>query len=498
MSGTYYEKIARINLTTGEIKVEQLDPELTHEFIGGRGLGTKILYDEGVATADPLSSENKLLCVTGPLTGAVAPSSGRYTLVTKSPVTGKIAASNSGGIWGAKLKYAGWDAVIIEGEAREWTYISIEDSSIRLHDACEYIGSMTTELDEMLKAKHGADSSVLSIGPAGDNKSLLAAIMNDKIRAAGRGGIGAVMGAKKLKAIVVRTSRPHLDIIADPNALKSSTRRALNLIKKTNTSEIGLHSLDANAVDRIINCVGSLPARGWYSSVPEQDKQQLSMPGGCYRCPIACNRAGKTDHKPQQQGSNNRNIFDQCSMLCNEYGLDTIGVHRTIAAAVELYQRGAIKETECTGIPLEWNTLVEWAKRIGNPESELDRLMSSGAEHLCQHYGMPEIAREKKTLSTQKGLSAKKAGSSQRSNYTAEDEKAFRDLTAVIDSLGQCLFPSSSLGAQEYADLLNATVGTTRTAAQVLELGDRINSIEHMFNEMSCVCINSLGASPDI
>ncbi len=492
MAGTYYEKIARINLTTGEIKVEQLDPELSHEFIGGHGLGAKILYDEGVAAADPLSPENKLLCVTGPLTGAVAPSSGRYTLATKSPVTGKIAASNSGGIWGAKLKYAGWDAVIIEGEAREWTYISIEDSSIRLHDAREYIGFTTTELDEILKARHGAESSVLSIGPAGENKSLLAAIMNDKIRAAGRGGIGAVMGAKKLKAIVVRTSRTHLDTIADPDALKAATRHALNLIKETNNSEIGLHSLDTNAVNSIINCVGSLPARSWYLSDPEQDEQQLSMPGGCYRCPIACSRAGKADHKPQHQGSNNMNIFDQCSILCNEYGLDTIGVHRTVAAALELYQRGAIKETECAGIPLEWNALVEWAKRIGNPETELDRLMSSGVEHLCQHYGMPEIVREKKKQSAHKELSAKKASSSQQSNHTAENEKAVRDLTAVIDSLGQCLFPSSSLSVQEYADLLNATVGTTRTAAQVLELGNRINRIEHMFNEMSCVCINSL------
>ena len=116
MAGAYYEKIARINLTTGEIKVEKLDVAMAQKFIGGRGLGTKSLYDEGVATVEPLSAENKLVYITGPLTGAAAPSTGRYMVVTKSPLTGMIACSNSGGIWGQKLKYAGWDALIVEGE----------------------------------------------------------------------------------------------------------------------------------------------------------------------------------------------------------------------------------------------------------------------------------------------------------------------------------------------------------------------------------------------
>ena len=130
MSGAYYEKIARINLTTGEIKPEPLDLDIAHKFIGGRGLGTKILYDEGVATVDPLSPENKLVYITGPMTGSNSPSSGRYMVVTKSPLTGMIACANSGGIWGAKLKFAGWDALSVEGAAPEWSYLYIEDSNI--------------------------------------------------------------------------------------------------------------------------------------------------------------------------------------------------------------------------------------------------------------------------------------------------------------------------------------------------------------------------------
>lgn len=495
MAGAYYEKMARINLTTGEIKVERLDPALAHGFIGGRGPGVKLLYDEGVATADPLSSENKFLCVTGPMTGAVAPSSGRYAVITKSPVTGKIVSSNSGGIWGAKLKFAGWDALIIEGEAREWTYISIEDSIIRLHDAHDYVGVMTTELDRMLKGRHGKDSSVLSIGPAGEKRVLLAAIMNDAIRAAGRGGIGAVMGSKKLKAIVVRTSRTHLDTISDPEALKIATNRALSSIKENSASGIGLHRLETNTVDGIVNCVGSLPGSNWYlsNSVAEEeffDENQLVKSGGCYRCPIACSRAGKNN---QHQSGNNMNLFDQCSMLCNEYGLDTIGLQRSIAAAVELYQRGAIKENECTGIPIDWGSIVEWTKRIGNPKKKLDWLMSSGAEYLCQQYGMPEISRNRGGMTMRR----EEVSGVQRSNCNEKDEKYFRALTSVIDSMGQCLFTSQMLGLREYTDLLNATVGTNWTVEQVLEIGEHIYNTECTFNKMSgmksfCVSIDGV------
>ena len=417
MAGAYYEKIARINLTTGEIKVEKLDLDLAHKFIGGRGLGTKILYDEGVATVDPLSPENKMVFITGPMTGAAAPSTGRYMVVTKSPLTGMIASSNSGGIWGAKLKYAGWDAIIVEGEAPEWTYISIEDDKVELHDAREYVGVMSEELDDKLKAKHGEGSSVLNIGPAGEKKVLLAAIMNDKDRAAGRSGVGAVMGSKKLKAIVVKTSRTSLDNIADIDALKAATKRSMDLIKENGVTGSGLRALGTAVLVNIINNVGSLPTKNWQESYYEQGEdisgetlaeKYLVKPSACHRCPIACGRvvningkiAGGPEYEPlwaygANCGNNDLNVIDECNMLCNEYGLDAIGTPCTIAAAMELYQRGAIKEEECAGVPLEWGStkaLIEWTKRMGNPETELDWLMSSGSARLCEHYGMPEIS----------------------------------------------------------------------------------------------------------
>ena len=539
MSNSYYEKIARINLTTGEIKVEKLDVELAKKFIGGRGLGTKILYDEGVATVDPLSPENKLIYITGPMTGSQSPSSGRYMVVTKSPLTGMIACSNSGGIWGAKLKHAGWDAIIVEGQAPEWTYISIEDDKIQLLDAREYLGMMSEEMDTKLKEKHGPTASVLNIGPAGEKQVLLAAIMNDKDRAAGRSGVGAVMGSKKLKAIVVKSSRIKLDNIADEEALKEATKKAMDVLMANPVTSSGLKQLGTAILVNIINNVGSLPTKNWQESYYEQAEdisgetlaeKYLVRPGACYRCPIACGRiinvnghvTGGPEYEPlwaygANCGNNDLNVIDECNMLCNEYGLDAISTPCTIAAAMELYQRGAIKEEDCAGVPLEWGStkaLVEWTKRMGNPETELDWLMSSGSARLCEHYGMPEISMSVKkqempaydargiqgigityATSNRGGchvrgymISPEVLGLPQQLDRTVTDDKAawaktFQDLTAVIDSMGHCLFTSFAMGAQEYTDLLNAATGTNWTVEQVLEIGDRIYNIERMFNK---------------
>ena len=539
MSGAYYEKIARINLTTGEIRVEPLDLELAHKFIGGRGLGTKILYDEGVATVDPLSPENKLIYITGPMTGAAAPSTGRYMVVTKSPLTGMIACSNSGGIWGAKLKHAGWDAIIVEGQAPEWTYISIEDDKIQLLDAREYLGMMSEEMDTRLKEKHGPTASVLNIGPAGEKQVLLAAIMNDKDRAAGRSGVGAVMGSKRLKAIVVKSSRIKLDNIADEEALKAATKRAMDVLMANPVTSSGLKQLGTAILVNIINNVGSLPTKNWQESYYEQAEdisgealaeKYLVRPGACYRCPIACGRVinvnghvtGGPEYEPlwaygANCGNNDLNVIDECNMLCNEYGLDAISTPCTIAAAMELYQRGAIKEEDCAGVPLEWGStkaLVEWTKRMGNPETELDWLMSSGSARLCEHYGMPEISMSVKkqempaydargiqgigityATSNRGGchvrgymISPEVLGLPQQLDRTVTDDKAawaktFQDLTAVIDSMGHCLFTSFAMGAPEYTNLLNAATGTNWTVEQVLEIGDRIYNIERMFNK---------------
>ena len=539
MSGAYYEKIARINLTTGDISVEPLDMELAHKFIGGRGLGTKMLYDAGVATVDPLSPENQLIYITGPMTGAAAPSTGRYMVVTKSPLTGMIACSNSGGIWGAKLKYAGWDAIIVEGEAPEWTYIVIDDDKIEIRDASDLVGMKSELIDDTLKERHGQDFSVLNIGPAGEKKVLLAAIMNDKDRAAGRSGVGAVMGSKKLKAIVVRATRKNLDNIADIDALKEATKRAMEVIRENPVTGSGLRQLGTAVLVNIVNNIGAFPTNNWQGSYAEYGDDisgetladtYLVKAGACYRCPIACARVIKVGDKvvggPEYEplwayggncGNNDLNTIDICNMLCNEYGLDAISTPCTIAAAMELYQRGYITEEECDGYPLEWGnteSLIEWTKRMGDPESELAWLMSSGSARLCEHYGHPELSMSVKkqempaydaraiqgigityATSNRGGchvrgymISPEVLGLPEQLDRTVTTDKAawaktFQDLTAVIDSMGHCLFTSFAMGAPEYTDLLNAATGTTWTVEEVLNIGDRIYNIERMFNK---------------
>lgn len=539
MSGAYYEKIARINLTTGDISVEPLDIELAHKFIGGRGLGTKMLYDAGVATVDPLSPENQLIYITGPMTGAAAPSTGRYMVVTKSPLTGMIACSNSGGIWGAKLKYAGWDAIIVEGEAPEWAYIVIDDDKIEIRDASDLVGMKSELIDDTLKERHGQDFSVLNIGPAGEKKVLLAAIMNDKDRAAGRSGVGAVMGSKKLKAIVVRATRKNLDNIADIDALKEATKRAMEVIRENPVTGSGLRQLGTAVLVNIVNNIGAFPTNNWQGSYAEYGDDisgetladtYLIKAGACYRCPIACARVIKVGDKvvggPEYEplwayggncGNNDLNTIDICNMLCNEYGLDAISTPCTIAAAMELYQRGYITEEECDGYPLEWGnteSLIEWTKRMGDPESELAWLMSSGSARLCEHYGHPEISMSVKkqempaydaraiqgigityATSNRGGchvrgymISPEVLGLPEQLDRTVTTDKAawaktFQDLTAVIDSMGHCLFTSFAMGAPEYTDLLNAATGTTWTVEEVLNIGDRIYNIERMFNK---------------
>ena len=537
MKTSYNGKLARINLSTGEIKVEQLDMELATKFIGGRGLGTKILYDEGVATVDPLSADNKLVYITGPMTGTASPTSGRYMVVTKSPLTGMIASSNSGGVWGAKLKYAGWDALIVEGKASEWTYINVVDDKIELLSAKDYVGLMSEEADEKLKEAHPG-CNVLNIGPAGEHQSLLAAIMNDKDRAAGRSGVGAVMGSKNLKAITVTATAKVIEPF-DADKLKEATKACNAKIRENGVTGGGLPTYGTAVLVNIINNTGSFPTKNWQESYYDKADDisgetlkdtYLVKNAACHRCPIACGRVIKVGDKvvggPEYEplwayggncGLHDLNAIDEANMWCNEYGLDAISTPCTIAAAMELYEKGYIKEVECDGIPLTWGSseaIVEWTKRMGEGKLPLAKLMANGSYRLCEHYGHPEFSMSVKkqempaydargiqgigityATSNRGGchvrgylISPEVLGLPEQLDRTTTEGKAqwckiFQDLTAVIDSMGLCLFSSFALGAPEYTALLNAGTGTNYTPEELLTVGERIYNIERLFNK---------------
>lgn len=537
MSTSYNGKIARINLTTGDIKTESLDLEMAKKYVGGRGLGTKIIYDEGIAKVDSLSPENKLVYATGVMTGTQSPTSGRYMVITKSPLTGMIASSNSGGKWGAILKYAGWDALIVEGKADKLTYINIEDDKIELLDAGAYKGMLSDELDTKLKEVH-PDCSVLNIGPAGEHESLLAAIMNDRDRAAGRSGVGAVMGSKNLKAITVKASKGVIEA-ANPEKLKEVNLDCLAKLKENGVTGAGLPTYGTAVLVNIVNNVGSFPTKNWHQSYDEKADDfsgetmadtELVRKHACHRCPIACGRVvnvhneevGGPEYEPLWAYGGSCDVDDLHSIIeanfwCNEYGLDAISTPCTIAAAMDLYEMGLIKDEDCDGVPLKWGSgeaIIEWTKRMGEGKNPLAKLMADGSYRLCDHYGHPEISMSVKkqelpaydargiqgiglnyATSNRGGchvrgylISPEILGLPEQIDRTDTEGKAqwcktFQDLTAVIDSMGYCLFSSFALGAAEYTDLFNAGVGTNLTPEELLESGERIYNIERLFNQ---------------
>lgn len=538
MKTAYNGKLARINLSTGMIQTEELDFELAKKFVGGRGLATKIIYDEGIATVDPLSEQNKIVYMTGPMTGTSSPTSGRYMVVTKSPLNNMIASSNSGGIWGAKLKYAGWDGLIVEGKSEKPVYINIEDDKIEILPADEYMGMLSEEVDDKLKEIH-TQCSVLNIGPAGENLSLLAAIMNDKHRAAGRSGVGAVMGSKNLKAITVSATKKVIEPF-NADKLKEATKGCMKLIKENGVTSGGLPTYGTAVLVNIVNNTGSLPVKNWgegsyYDKADDISGETLKenhlvKQGFCHRCPIGCGRiidlkgkiTGGPEYEPLWAYGSNCDINDleainEANYLCNEYGLDAISTPCTIAAAMELYDKGYIKEEECDGVPLAWGSseaIVEWTRRMGEGKNPLAKLMADGSMRLCEHYGHPEISMTVKKLeipaydargiqgigityaTSNRGgchvrgytISPEVLGLPSPADRTTIEGKAqlsmiFQDLTAVIDSMGLCLFSSFALGADHYAALLNAGTGTDYTPEELMVVGERIYNIERMFNK---------------
>ncbi|PKM69730.1 MAG: aldehyde ferredoxin oxidoreductase [Firmicutes bacterium HGW-Firmicutes-19] len=538
MSTTYNLKMLRVNLTEGTIKTEDLDEKLAKKFLGGRGLGTKILYDEGVATVDPLSPENKLIFINGPLTGANVPTGGRYMVVTKAPLNNMIASSNSGGVWGARLKYAGYDALIVEGKADAPVYMVIDDDHVEIKDAAALWGKTSEETEEVLKEEYGKNASVLNIGPAGENLSLLACIINEADRAAGRTGVGAVMGSKNLKAVVCSSKRTVVEPY-DKEALRETVAKNLKLLKDNGVTGTGLPTYGTAVLVNIINNVGSFPTKNWQESQfatseeisGEMLKEKfLVKQGFCHRCPIGCGRVinmnGKIVGGPEYEplwaygancGLDDLEAITIANYWANEMGLDAIGAPTTIATAMELYQKGFITDEDCDGVPLKWGSseaIIEWTKRMGLNSNPLAKLMAQGSYRLCEHYGVPELSMSVKkqdmpaydargiqgigltyATSNRGGchvrgymISPEILGLPQPLDRFATEDKAlwtkiFQDLTAVIDSTGMCLFTSFALGAAEYAEMINAATGTNYTPEELLVVGERIYNIERQFNK---------------
>jgi aldehyde:ferredoxin oxidoreductase len=531
----YNGKYLRINLKTREVKEEVLDLDLAKKYIGGRGLGTKFMMDEVSPKVDALSAENKLMVVTGPLTGTATPTGGRYMVVTKSPLTGTIASSNSGGYFGAELKFAGHDMVIFEDKSDTPVYVNIVDDKVEILPAEDLWGKLVGETTDILQEKHGEKAKVMVIGPGGENLSKLAAIMNCKDRAAGRSGVGAVMGSKNLKAMVVKGSNKVA--IKDEAGLKDVFKDSIKKIRANGVTGEGLPTYGTAVLVNIINENGVYPYKNFQAGVDENAddisgetlrEDYLVKNTACYRCPIACGRWVKVDGEelagPEYEtlwafgsdcGINDLKEVILANHWCNELGLDTISCGTTLAAAMELRELDLVKADEIDGEPLEFGnakSIVEWTKKMAYREGFGDKL-AEGSYRLAEMYGRPDLSmtvkKQELPAYDPRGIQGQglqyatsNRGGCHVRGYLISPEilglpekldknalegkafwaKAFQDLTAVIDSLGLCLFTSFALGADDYAELVNKVVGTEHTGDTIFETGDRIWNIEKMFN----------------
>nr|MCU0969828.1 aldehyde ferredoxin oxidoreductase [Rubrivivax sp.] len=254
-------KILRVDLAAGTVKSEPLNMQWARDYLGSRGLASKYLVEEVDPKVDPLSPANKIIWATGPLTGTMASTGGRYTVVTKGPLTGAIACSNSGGYWGAELKCAGWDMVIFEGASSKPVYLYVNDDVAELRDASGLWGKSVWETEELLKKSHQDPLlRISSIGKAGENQVLFAAVVNDLHRAAGRSGVGAVMGSKNLKAIAVRGTKG-VGNIADPKAFMKVTAEKKKILHENAVTGQGLPTYGTQVLMNVINEIGALPTR---------------------------------------------------------------------------------------------------------------------------------------------------------------------------------------------------------------------------------------------
>jgi aldehyde:ferredoxin oxidoreductase len=418
----FMEQVARINLSDGSIKIFKLDDDFARAYVGGSGFGVRFLYDEVPAETDPLSINNKLYFFTGPLVGTPAPSSGRFMVISKSPLTGMYGEANCGGTWGPMLKAAGFDGVICEGKAEKPTYIWINEGQIELKSAAHLWGKDAIEAEELLKKElNDPKACVAGIGQAGEQMSKMAAIMNDGGRAAGRCGLGAVMGSKNLKAIVCKGTQKVP--IAHPDDIRDINRSIMGKLN-TNPLVFSLKNYGTPWFMNVMWIMGDVPFKNWHWSAEDWGGNEHTdkIAGGtirktiktrvyaCHSCPVACGChvevkegpwAGIKGHQPEYETlaffgtsclNDDLGSICKCNDICNRYGLDTISVGSTVAFALDLYEHGILKK-EDIGFELKWGdaaAIVKLTEMIAKKEG-IGATLSLGTRAAAEKIGKGAI-----------------------------------------------------------------------------------------------------------
>jgi aldehyde:ferredoxin oxidoreductase len=554
--GGYMGRVLRANLTEGKLVIEDLPPEnILRKWIGGRGLGVYYMLKEVDPRVDPLSPANKAIVATGPLTGVTGiPSPGRWCSVTKAPLNNAIHDAQSGGKFGPRLKFAGFDIVIIEGKAEKPVYLWLHDGKAEIRDAKHLWGrdthDTTDTIIEELKPEVGRDEakniSVACIGPAGERLSRIACIINDKNRAAGRGGHGAVWGSKNLKAIAVYGNmKPP---VASEEKLEEIAVKSLEIIKKSPATSRSLPKYGTAVLVNVINAHGIFPTRNFRTGVfpgagnisgekiaEEIMDWKMAEEEVCWGCEMKCARYTRVTKPPftgegggpeyetvwalgADTGTSDLATVSKANYLCNELGLDTISMGATIATLMELVELGKVPKEKLRGLRVEWGSgeaLVELVWRTAYRSGIGDEL-AEGSARLAKKYGAPELAmvvRDQElpaydprgaqghglayATSNRGGchlrayiIAPEIVGIPQLLNRfetkgKAEWVKEFQDVFATIDSLIVCKFVVFAYWADMLTEQLSAVTGWDVTVSEFKKIGERIYNAERVFNILS-------------
>ena len=538
--------ILRVDLTRGSVTKEPLNRDWAEEYIGGRGLAARYLYEEMDPSVSALGPDNKLIMATGPLTGTNASCGSRYMVVTKGPLTGAITTSNSGGHWGPELKFAGYDMVIVEGRSDRPCYLLVDDDRVEIRDAANVWGKVVSETEDAIRDETGIPAlRVSGIGPAGEKLVRFACIINDKHRAAGRSGVGAVMGSKNLKAIAVRGTRGVQ--VARPRDYMSAIWSYHEHLAESPGRQ-GLTELGTAPTIDLVNAFGGLPTRNFTAGQFEgteaingesiKDNWMVANKA-CFACNIACGRVTQVspnadkymvnmhprNWKVAGEGPEYENLWSlgadcgvddmdaiiMANYLCNDLGMDPISMGATLAAAMEMYERGLLSEAQ-TGMPLRFGdgrTLVAMTEATGYREGFGDEL-AEGSKRMTEKFEHPEYFMGVKGqefpaydprgfqgmgvayATCNRGACHLRAwtpgiettgehdphGTDGKSVWVAEEQNR----TTAHDATGICMFTTAGAPLDDLIPVLSTATGVDYTMDDFVHIGERIWNIERLWN----------------
>lgn len=540
-------QILRVNLTKGTAVAEPLNMEWANAYIGERGLGTKYLMENMDPKADAMGPDNVLIFATGPLNGTMASTSGRYAVICKSPLTDGIGDSNSGGKFGAFLKYAGYDLLLVEGRAKEPVYLHINDDNVEILPADELWGQTVWNTEEWIKSKHqNPQLRIASIGQAGENGVLFSAVVNDLHRAAGRCGVGAVMGSKNLKAVAAYGTKGVT--VDDP-------KKFMAIVKETHAKLAesgGRQELTEGGTHPMIDMMqewGGLPTNNFkevqFKGIDGVNPAATTTPNknghtnlitnkACFGCTIACGRISHIDpehftikNRPEYMhasggleyetayafgpvvGVDDVDALTFANFMMNEHGMDPISFGVTLAAAMELYEMGVLTKEQTDGIELKFGNaeaLTVMAEKTGKGEG-FGKELALGSKRLTAKYGHPDLFMGVRGMEfagydsrALQGMGLGYATSNRGACHLKHDVfgpdmedvsgkgkaqpvKESQDMVSMIDSTGLCLFTTAGWGPEDFVAQLDAALPGEWTLERCVESGERTWTLERMFNQ---------------